>query len=193
MGFLILHGWQNRRPPEHWQHWLAGQLTDLDHQVDYPQLPDPDEPDLERWLAELTTRLDGLDGPRTVIAHSLGCLLWLNGAARGLITTPVDRVLLVAPPSIAVTRSHPEIAAFAPATLIPAEVAAASRYTRLVVSDDDPYAPEGAAVEDYGKPLALDIDLLRGGAHLNHESGYGPWPAVLTWATSPDPSPPISL
>lgn len=187
MGFLILHGWQNRRPPEHWQHWLAGELTRSGHQVDYPQLPDPDEPQLDQWLGELATRVRDLDGPRTVICHSLGCLLWLNGVARGVITEPVDRVLLVAPPSIAVTLSHPEIAGFAPPPLRAADVAATAGHTRLVVTDDDPYAPEGAA-EDYGKPLSLDTDLLSGGAHLNHESGYGPWPSVLAWAVSPDPA-----
>jgi hypothetical protein len=52
-GFLLLHGWQNHRPAGHWQHWLAGQLTALGYEVAYPQLPDPDHPDLERWLAEL--------------------------------------------------------------------------------------------------------------------------------------------
>ena len=49
--FLILHGWQNHRPAAHWQHWLADRLTDLGHEVAYPQLPEPDDPDLERWLA----------------------------------------------------------------------------------------------------------------------------------------------
>ena len=45
--FLILHGWQNHRPKDHWQHWLADRLGELGHQVTYPQLPDPDDPDLE--------------------------------------------------------------------------------------------------------------------------------------------------
>lgn len=192
MSHLILHGWQNRRPPAHWQHWLAGQLTESGHQVDYPQLPDPDEPDLARWLDQLTTRLAAAHEPRTVICHSLGCLLWLNAVARGLITVPVDRVLLVAPPSVSVTRSHPEIAAFVPPPLRPEDLAAAARHTRLVISDNDPYAPEGAAAEDYGTPLGLDVDLLGGGFHLNHESGYGPWPSVLAWAVSPDATPRIT-
>ena len=27
MGFLIVHGWENRRPEGHWQRWLAGALA----------------------------------------------------------------------------------------------------------------------------------------------------------------------
>lgn len=55
--FLILHGWQNHRPEGHWQHWLAARLTDLGHEVVYPQLPDPDNPELDVWLAEFERHL----------------------------------------------------------------------------------------------------------------------------------------
>ncbi|WP_433828631.1 RBBP9/YdeN family alpha/beta hydrolase [Actinoplanes sp. CA-015351] len=118
--FLLLHGWQNRRPPEHWQHWLAGELIKLGHSVDYPQLPDPDFPLLEDWLAELRTRVAAMSGNRrTVLCHSLGCLLWLNAAARAEVPLQVDRVLLVAPPSPSITLSNPEIAGFAITAAVP--------------------------------------------------------------------------
>ena len=45
-------------------------------------------------------------GERVVVAHSLGCLLWLHAAAEGLVDPVADRVLLVAPPSPAVTSSY---------------------------------------------------------------------------------------
>ena len=102
--FLILHGWQNRRPPEHWQHWLADRLREEGAQVVYPQLPDPDAPRPEVWLEELRRYLTQLDGEeRVVIAHSLGTLLWLHHARDG--GDPVDRVLLVSPPG----PSHPRL------------------------------------------------------------------------------------
>ena len=44
-GFLLLHGWQNRRPADHWQHLLADELRGRGLAVRYPQLPSPDEPD----------------------------------------------------------------------------------------------------------------------------------------------------
>ncbi|MBK3571623.1 alpha/beta hydrolase, partial [Streptomyces sp. MBT62] len=113
--YLILHGWQNRRPEGHWQHWLAGRLRALGHEVTYPQLPDPDDPELDVWLGELRRGLDGLDGPRVVLAHSASALLWLHAVARGVVRDgDVDRVLLVAPPSASVVVRHPEIAEFAP-------------------------------------------------------------------------------
>ena len=107
-GFLVLHGWRNRQPPDHWHHLLVDALRSAGHVVAYPQLPDPDKPDLDAWLAAFAAELPALprDGERVVVAHSLGCLLWWQAAARGFVDPPVDRFLLVAPPSPEVTRDH---------------------------------------------------------------------------------------
>jgi predicted alpha/beta hydrolase family esterase len=177
--YLILHGWQNHRPDGHWQHWLADRLTDIGHQVVYPQLPDPDDPELEVWLVELARHLRRMaaGAERVVVAHSLSAVLWLHAVARGMPgLDTVNRVLLVAPPSGAVLARHPEVAEFAPPPLeftLPGP-------TRLVAGDDDPYCEVGADVL-YGAPLALPADILPGAAHLDLDAGYGPWPAVLGW------------
>ena len=176
--FLILHGWQNRRPPEHWQHWLAERLREERCQVVYPQLPAPDEPQLQVWLEELRGHLGRLAGEeRIVIGHSLGALLWLHHAREA--GDPVDRVLLVSPPGPESPAS--EIAPFFAVELNPEAVAAAAGTTELVCSDNDPYSEQGA-VEAYAKPLRLRYHLIAGAAHINPDSGYGPWPGVLDWA-----------
>lgn len=125
--FVLLHGWENRRPPEHWQHSLAAELRRAGHEVRYPQLPEPDFPVVDDWLAALADELAAVAhaAERVVLCHSLGCLLWLAAARRSLVHPPADRVLLVAPPSPAVTLEHPEIAAFAEA-LDPASLRAAA-------------------------------------------------------------------
>ncbi|NBM16461.1 alpha/beta hydrolase [Streptomyces sp. GC420] len=190
--FLILHGWQNHRPEGHWEHWLARELTRLGHRVHYPQLPDPDDPDLDTWLAELERHLAALreggtrptndSGERVVVCHSLAVLLWLHAIARSTPDIDVDRVLLVSPPSGPVTAQYPEIAGFALSE--PARSGPAGTRIRLVAGDNDPYCPEGAAVV-YGGPLGLDTDVVPGGAHLDLEAGYGPWPSVLAWCLDP--------
>lgn len=190
-GFLLLHGWQNHRPAGHWQHWLADRLTALGHPVDYPQLPDPDHPDLERWLAELHTRLGALRGQElTVICHSLACPLWLHAVARNILPVPVDRVLLVAPPSPGVLEQYAEIAAFTPPLVTTAQLSTAAKYTRIVGSDNDPYCPEGATAV-YGEPLGLPADVLAGAAHLDLDAGYGSWPSLLDWCLGPSNDTPI--
>lgn len=192
MSFLLLHGWQNRRPPGHWHHWLAGELASAGRHVTYPQLPEPDQPVLADWLAALRNHLAALpDGERTVICHSLGCLLWLHAAAAGEVLTPVDRVLLVAPPGPDVTAGIPEIAGFRAPYVTAGQLDTAARNTRLVCSDNDPYCPSGAAA-DYGVPLGIPTTVLAGAAHLDMEAGYGPWPSIRDWCLSGSPDTPLT-
>lgn len=183
--FLVVHGWQNHRPPGHWQHRLADDLRGLGHDVAYPAMPSPDEPDLAEWLDVLERELAAMPrtGARVVVCHSLACLLWLHAVAAGRVHDPVDRLLLVAPPSPAVALSYPLIAAFAPPPLTAEQVAATTRGGRLVATDDDPYCPAGAHVE-YAS-LGLDVDVLSGAAHVDLEAGYGSWPSVLRWCLDP--------
>ncbi|MEU9336806.1 alpha/beta hydrolase [Streptomyces sp. NPDC048290] len=175
--FLILHGWQNHRPAGHWQHWLADRLGERGHQVVYPQLPDPDEPELEAWLAEYGRLLPTLEGPeRVVVTHSLSVLTWLHAVARDIPgVRDVDRVLLVAPPSYDVVARVPEVAGFGSP---PLDITLTG--VRMVATDSDPYCPEGAD-RLYAGPLGIPVDVLPGAGHLDLVAGYGEWPGVLDW------------
>jgi predicted alpha/beta hydrolase family esterase len=180
--FLILHGIGNRRPPQHWQFLLAAALVEAGHNVRYPELPNPDGPNLDDWLAVLGTELDSLTGSRrTVVCHSLACLLWFHAASRTL-QDPVDRVLLVSPP--ASERVPDEGATFRLARLdAPAVRSSARGELAIVCSDADPYNPVGAP-SLYGEPLGITATVIEGAAHITPDSGYGSWPFVLEWCLS---------
>lgn len=184
--FLVLHGWENHRPVEHWQWWLVDRLRADGEQVLYPQLPSPDTPRLDEWLDVLAAEwLQMGDGERVVVAHSLSCLLWLHAAARDLVTPPAARVLLVAPPSPQVTAGTPAMAGYAPPLDARSLHASSRTPIRLVGSDADPYSREGTNEQVYGGPLDLDAETLPGAGHLAVEDGFGPWPAVLAWCRNP--------
>ena len=189
--YLILHGWQNHRPEGHWQRWLAGELASRGARVQYPQLPEPDAPVLEDWIDALEHELRDTDpASLTVIAHSLGCLLWLAYADRratgGGGGGPVARrIILVAPAAGTVLRGIPEIAAFAPTLdCAAARTALADTVAErgvVVAGTNDPYCPEGAE-HAYARPLDLDFVPVDGGGHLTIDDGYGPFPLVLELA-----------
>ena len=179
--FLVLHGWQNRRPAHHWQWQLVESLRAAGEQVLYPQFPDPDRPVLDTWTELLRAELAQLGtGERVVVAHSLAVPLWQHAA--GLLTADerVDRALLVAPPTPEVLARHPEVAEFAAVSPDAAALARSAGAVRLAAGDDDPYWPDGGAVPVY-RALGVDADLLPGAGHLDPESGYGRWPAVEAW------------
>ena len=127
----------------------------------------------------LAAELERLGDAPVVLAHSLGCLLWLRHASRAAGRLAV-RVLLVAPPAIA---SVPAVVRFAEPEPEPdpERVRAACPDTRIVCSDDDPYNPAGA-LATHARPLGLPADLIPGAGHLNVDAGYGPWPAAERWA-----------
>ena len=189
---LILHGWQNRRPDGHWQRWLASELEASGARVRYPQLPEPDRPVLDDWIVALESELDGTDpASLTVVAHSLGCLLWLAHAVRraelGASGPLARKVILVAPAAPDVLLRIPEIAAFAPTIEgdgARAALAATSLERAIVVAGtDDPYCPDGAD-RTYAGPLDLDFVAVEGGGHLTVDDGYGPFPLVRELVTS---------
>ena len=113
-----------------------------------------------------------------LVAHSLGSALWLHHVSGASDAPHPARVALVAPPSP--HTSIPEIAGFFPPPLDIGVVRHASEGTVLVAGDVDPYLPEGIA-DAYARPLKIATTVIPGGGHLNVDSGYGPWPAVLDW------------
>jgi hypothetical protein len=182
--FLVLHGWQNRRPRQHWQWQLVEALRQDGEQVLYPQLPDPDRPTLDAWREVVHAELAQLgSGERVVIAHSLAVSLWLCVASEMTAAERVDRVLLVSPPSPDFLRAHEEVAAFADAPDKPEALGAAAGTARLVCSDNDPFCPETAPVA-YAA-LRLETDVIHDGGHINPDAGYGAWPSATAWCRDP--------
>ena len=184
--FLVLHGLENHRPQGHWQWSLADQLRRRGEQVLYPQLPNPDTPQLDEWIDMLVAEWTQMgDGERIVVAHSMGCVVWYEASTRDALSPPADRVLLVAPPGPTFIRT-PIVASFSSGPWKAAPLHASSRSRiRLVSSDADPYCTDGPASAVYGEPLDLDAETITGAGHISIDDGYGPWPDVLRWCLDP--------
>jgi uncharacterized protein len=175
---VVIPGWQGSGEG-HWQTWLEAQLRAAGRQTLRPTFANLYRPDPADWLRALRGVLadlppDGFD----IVAHSLGAVLWLHHVtAPGGAPRPA-RVALVSPPSPATTID--EIAAFFPPPLDIAAVRHEADGTVLIAGDDDPYLPEGIAAA-YGLPLKIATTVVPGGGHINVESGFGEWPAMLDW------------
>jgi predicted alpha/beta hydrolase family esterase len=183
--YLILHGWQNRRPPKHWQYRLAGHLTALGHEVHYPQLPSPDRPVVKEWLAAIEEQLaQTVPGELTVICHSLACLAWMHLSDQGSGHLPVRRLLFVAPPSPDVIAGIPELAGFQmpPSTHL-AVASSVLTPPRLACAEDDAYCPERA---DRVYPGVFDVDVVENARHFDIPARYGEWESVLRWCGEPE-------
>jgi predicted alpha/beta hydrolase family esterase len=183
--FVILHGWENRLPPDHWEHWLADELRDRGFEVDYPQLPDPDTPDLDIWLTVLAELVTRGERPVTLLAHSLAASLWLTHLAHGGSPGLVTRLALAAIPAPEVLRStvvasfidHPPVISLLPGV------------DQIVFEgENDPYSPGGVRAS-YEIDPSIPVETITDGGHLIPDSGFGPWPRILQWTLADDEVP----
>lgn len=156
--------------PNHWQTWLEDQLP----QTKRVTQADWGLPDLSSWSSRIQAAVEACPSPPTIVAHSFGVLAAVHASNRA---HRVGAALLVAPAD-------------------PMRFGYASQLPRhplpfpaiLVASRDDPWMSFeqaatwadrwGARLEDAGRV-----------AHINTDSGHGPWPpalcllAELEWST----------
>jgi len=159
-----------------WPGWLAEQLFAAGREVRCCFLAEPTPATAQAALAEAVAGLpeDGFD----LLAHSVGCLVWLHHAATATGGPRPARVALVAPP--AADGAPAEWAGFFPVPLAVDPVRKAADGTVLVGSDNDPHCPPGVA-QQYGTPLKMATTVVSGAGSFTAADGYGPWPAVLDW------------
>lgn len=179
---LLLHGVGHRRPADHWLWWLAEQLRAESTPVQYPQLPDPDDPDPETWAAVATAELGMLtagNGETVVIAHSLGCTLWAHLAETLPVHLLPSRVALVSP------ATRPEWSEAAPRFADLSRGSLESVPTLIVGRATDPVrsAPLSTVAAQWGAPCVE----IPGTGHLTPADGHGPFPGALAWVHGGNP------
>ena len=184
--FLVIHGLENHRPEGHWHRILTSELRLLGHVVAYPQLPNPDSPDLNEWLEVIETELQLLREAGAievmVIAHSLGCVTWLQYIQKHVVPLEVSRVLLVAP-------ADPQLLHQAPTFVQDLDIAASGEALRkqnptIIASDNDYWLPRGIA-ETFSNALQVTPLVWKDAAHFSLSDGWGKWDGVRNWSLDP--------
>jgi len=184
---LIIHGWTNRRPEGHWQRRMAAALREQGHLVSFPQLPNPDQPELQQWLEVLVAELEHMaevpsraSEPLIVVAHSLGCVTWMQLADRGLLKEPADRVLLVAPPEPAPVSPVPSFVMDLSDGRAERVVKGSGREVVLVGSDADVWQPSGIQA-GVGDMIGLQAVVVPGAKHFSTLDGFSAWQGSIDW------------
>ncbi|ETA03461.1 alpha/beta hydrolase [Frankia sp. B2] len=152
--------------PEHWQYmWYkrAGNGVWVDHES-------WDNPVRDAWVKDLDDVLTAIDGPKILIAHSLGCTLvteWACEHADDAITG----AFLVAVPDVGGPRFPTGAVGFGPPRHDPLPFP-----TVIVASENDPYGSLAHSVAAAGRLGARLVNVGSRG-HLNADSGLADWPA----------------
>lgn len=173
---IIVYGYDGSGPG-HWQRWLHDELRRRAMPVQFPELPDPAEPQKDVWVEALAGLVDESAEPVTFVCHSLGSwavdhMLAERGAAN------VHAALLVAPPSPYLVFEPVDSFIPPPCQRVAWEPLAAR--SLIVASDNDDFVAV-EEVAEIGKILGIRHKILHGAGHINIASGFGPWPLALEW------------
>jgi len=188
---LIIPGYQGSGAA-HWQTWLESRLPGARRVrgIDWQH------PDLSVWSDRVHETLQNEQSPVWLVAHSFGALVAAVVAAER--PQSVAGVVFVAPADPrrfsaygGVRRSDDPESAFLPGAdaVLPEKLPHSVRSV-LIASENDPWLRFDDAVAMASRWNSHFINM-GGVGHINTQSGFGPWPALLevlrSWTRQSDP------
>lgn len=151
--------------PEHWQsHWHRSMPGSL-----WVEQRDWDNPVRDEWVAAALQALRSAQGPKVIVAHSLGCLLAAEVLEQAQAKTGVIAAFLVSVPDAEGPAFPRCISGFKRALDLSMPVPSC-----VVASTDDPY---GSVAHAERVAARWESPLISVGAkgHINLKSGLGHW------------------
>lgn len=74
---IIVHGWADD-PSKGWIAWLTRELCNRGIEAIAPRMPEPKQPNIGAWIAEVTRVVGTIDEHTVLIGHSLGSYVLLR-------------------------------------------------------------------------------------------------------------------
>lgn len=74
---IIVHGWADD-PSKGWIAWLTRELCNRGIEAIAPRMPEPKQPNIGAWIAEVTRVVGAIDEHTVLIGHSLGSYVLLR-------------------------------------------------------------------------------------------------------------------
>ena len=169
----IIHGW-GATPNVNWFPWMSRELIKRGIDVEVPQMPDTENPELGNWLKKLDKIIGESDENVYLVGHSLGCVTILKYLEK--VNKKVGGVILVA--GFLNSLGIPEIENFTETQIDFEKINKLN--TRIVVinSDNDPFVPieEGKILRD---KLGAKLIIMENAYHINEGNGFFELPIGL--------------
>ncbi len=173
MKVLIVHGTRGN-PNGAWIPWLKNELEILGCKVFAPQFPTPEGQSLENWL-----KISEKDSPYDlVIGHSIGAAFLLSLIEQA--EKPVSAAFLVAGfiGLLNIKEFDDLNYTISDKNFDWEKIKKNCRSFFVFNSDNDPYIPLEKGRE-LAKNIGTELILVKGGGHLNLDSGYHRFPLIL--------------
>lgn len=93
---FIVHQWSSS-PEDDWYPWLKKELENKGYEVVVPEMPEADEPEIEKWVPALVEVIGEIEQTDILIGHSIGCQTILRFLETLSENQKVAKVIMVAP------------------------------------------------------------------------------------------------
>ena len=171
----------NDSGPTHWQSWLQVRLPHVARLegVDWTR------PDLSSWVDQAQSQVQALGQPVWLVAHSFGCLVAATLAAiapelvRGIVfVAPAEPRRFAVDGGLRNTRFDQTAQEIRSLVDIVPHALPASIQSVVLGSENDPWLafPDAEALAEGWRSHFVNLGEA---GHVNTDSGYGPWPALL--------------
>ncbi|OGM96277.1 MAG: hypothetical protein A3B86_04000 [Candidatus Yanofskybacteria bacterium RIFCSPHIGHO2_02_FULL_38_22b] len=180
---FIIHGWEGY-PEENWFPWLKKELEAEGFEVFVPQMPDADNPRIERWIPKISEIVGIADENTYFVGHSMGC----QAIVRYLETLPegikIGGVIFVAGFFKRLTGlgEEPDFEAVEKEWMVtPLDLEKVKNHLNesvAIFSDDDPYVPLDNQ-DDFRDKLGSKIIIQHKMNHFSSNWGLTELPVVL--------------
>ncbi len=177
MRIVIVHG-SYGNADGNWFPWLASRVRELGHEAMVPQFPTPNGQNLSNWLRVFDEQVGALSSNTVLVGHSLGVAFILRLLER--TAEPIMGAFLVA--GFLGPLDLPDFDRINAEFVLPPvnwpRVRRGAKSFFVYGSDDDPYVPLNR-VEDIATALGVRMALMERAGHLNGDSGFSSFPALL--------------
>ncbi len=164
---IIVHGW-NSAPDDCWFPWLRSTLEKDGVRVSVPALPDPKNPNIEKWVSLVQKEAGTSGGDTYFVGHSLGAYIILSIIERLPENTTIGGALLIAGRTHLRDKSKINVE----------KVRAKNCFIYGIFSDDDYYVDvaESRYFEEY---LGAKTTILHNRGHFSRVEGAKEVPEIL--------------
>jgi uncharacterized protein len=151
-------------------HWQAKWFRQLPNSV-WVEQKSWDYPVCEEWVIELDKSLIKINQPVVIIAHSLGCLTFIEwaGQNRETCAEKITGAFLVAVPDADATNFPKDIKGYQFSSFEKLPVK-----SLMIASSNDPYASVDRT-EFIAKQLGSELIWIGEKGHINLSAGFGDW------------------
>ncbi len=174
---LIFHG-THGSPQGNWFPWLQDELMMQGWQVAVPKLPTPKGQSLSGWVEALEEQVPGYQDADVIFGHSCGGAFALRLLEQSKITPEKTILISTVIDEISNKEFDKLNKSFIDTPFQWDKIKTSCDDIVVFHGDNDPYVSLSQA-ETISKNLDAPLNIIKGGGHLNANSGFDTFPEML--------------